>query len=101
EEILLLAAQRRGDRADIDVAQQLEESDGLVAQRLERAEQRRLVIEAIPVVADEYRRDAERHAIGALDHEQGRRGVPCGIATGLERRAHATRGERAGIRLAL
>ena len=92
QEILLLDAERGVHGAHVDVAEQLEEADGALVERLERTQQRRLVVEALTVVADEHRRHAQRAPVDALDQEHRRAGIPRGVAARLERGAYAAGG---------
>ena len=101
EEVLLLGADVGEDAAGGRVAEPLQDAQGLLAQRLLRAQHRDLVIERLARVRDEGGRDGQGHAV-RLDLQEDRAGdVPGRIAAGLEGRSDAARRERAGVRLAL
>ena len=83
------------------VAEPAQHAQGLLAERLLRAEQRDLVVERLAGERDVRRRDGQGDAVG-LDLQEDRRGdVPGGVAARLERGPDAARRERAGVRLAL
>ena len=83
EEVLLLRAAGR-DHALRLRAEELEDADGLLGERLHRTQERRLLVERLAGPADERGRDDERSAGGR--HEQPRRAgrVPRGVAAGFE-----------------
>ena len=92
EEVLLLRADRGGHIVHI-LAEQLQDTDGLIGQRVHGTQQRSLFIQRLAGVADEGGGDAE-HII--LD-EGVAGGVPCGVAAGLAGSAQAAGGEGGSI----
>ncbi len=83
EEVLLLGPAGRHDPVGLR-AEQLQDADGLLRERLHRAEERRLLVERLTGPADERRRNDERRAV--RHHEQpGRAGrIPRRVAARLE-----------------
>jgi hypothetical protein len=57
QEVFLLRADRREDLAGLGIAEQLQDAQRLVRQRLHRAEQRRLLVERLAGPAEEDGRD--------------------------------------------
>ena len=83
------------------VANEFKQFHGALRQHVGAAQQRRHLVEGFAVVADEHRWNAEvLHAAGFTD-EDGRRRIPCRVATRFPGGAEATRGEagRIGFRL--
>ena len=85
QEIFLLPAQIGVNLLDVGVEIVANVGRRLV-DRLERLQERRLVVERLARIGDEDGRDAERVA----DDEGGRRGIPGRVAPGLEGVADAT-----------
>ena len=83
QEVLLLGPQVVNDALRLR-AEQLQDADGLLRERLHRAEERRLLVERLTGPAHERGRDDERRAV--RDHEQpGRAGrIPRRVAARLE-----------------
>ena len=101
EEVLLLRTDRREHALGSIVAEPAQHAQGLLAERLLRAQERDLVVERLTRVRHVGRRDGQGHAVG-LDLQEDRRGdVPGGVAACLEGRPDAARREGAGVRLAL
>ena len=102
QEVLLLRAHRGEDPGDPGVgAEELEDAERLLGERLHRAEEGDLGVERLAGPRDEGGRDAEGDVVLAADQE-GRAGrVPGGVAAGLEGGAEAARREARGVRLAL
>ena len=96
EEVFLLGAQR-GHDALARLAEQSQHAVGLLLHRAHRAQKRRLLVEGLAGVGAEGRRDAQ-HLV--LDERVGR-GIPSGVAAGLERGAQAAGREAGGVGLAL
>ncbi len=86
QEVLLLRSHRRDDPRDALVgAEDLEDAQCLLGERLHRAEQRDLGVQRLTGPGDEGGRNAEGDVVVA-PHEEGRAGrVPSGVAAGLER----------------
>ena len=79
----------------------LEDPEGLLGERLDRAEQRDLGVERFAGPGDEGGRNAEGDVVVA-PHEKGRAGgVPGGVAAGLEGCPQASGWKARGIRLTL
>src|SRR5204863_8089282 len=83
------------------LAQDLEEADRLLGERVDRAEQRRLLVQRLALPAAERGGNDESLSVRMFEDERGARGVPRGVAARFERRAEAARGEARGIGLAL
>ena len=99
EELLLRTAgggHGRGRRAE-----EPERAARLLIDGLHGAQQRRLLVECVTRPRREGGRDAEVRAAGALHDERRRRGIPRGVAAGLERGAQAAGGKRRRVGLAL
>ena len=96
QEILLLPA-KVGDHLihlRIKIAAHL---NSRLAQRLDGADERRLIIQRFTRIGNKHGGDTER-----IVHDKGgRRGIPSGVATGFEGVAQAAIGETGGIRLLL
>ena len=101
QEVLLLGADGREDLRGLGVAEQRQRADRRARQRVHRAQQRDLVVQRLARPRRERRRDAQQRAVGVLEDEGRRGGVPRGVAAGLEGRADAARRERGRVRLAL
>ena len=95
KEVLLLGADSGGDVIHV-LAEQLQDADGLIGQRVHGAQQRGLLIQSLAGVADERGGDAQ-HIV--LD-ERVAGGVPCGVAAGLTGGAQAAGREGRSIGLA-
>ena len=96
EEILLLPSQV-GDHllhVGVEIASHI---GGSLVDSLQRLLQRSLVVESLAGIRDEYGGYHQR----VIDDEDGRGGVPGGIAPCLEGGAYAPAGERTGIRFLL
>ena len=96
QEVLLLEADGGDDAMDV-VAEEGQHALGLALEGDLGAQERGLLVEGLAGVGDEGRGDAE-HLV--LD-EGGARGVPDGVAPGLEGGPKASRGEARGVGLAL
>ena len=68
-----------------------------LAQRLDGTDQRSLIVQCLTCIGNKHRRNTER----VVHDKGGRRGIPSGVATGLEGVTQATVGEAGGIRLLL
>src|SRR5205085_6095757 len=101
EEILLLRPHRREDAIHALVAEQLEELDGLVRERVRAAQERRHLVEGLAVIADEDRRDVERLDAPHFGDEHRTRRIPRRIAAGFPCRAKAAARKAGGVGLAL
>jgi hypothetical protein len=102
EEVLLLAAERRVDARDALVgAEQAQDAHGLRRERVDRAQERRLLVERHTGPRDERGRDDHGHVVLAAHEERRARRVPGRVAAGLERRAQAARRERGRVGLGL
>ncbi len=101
QEVLLLRAEVGHDVLGVVVAEELQHALGVDRHRLLRAQDRRLVVERLAGHRDEDGRDAERVAVGVLEHVRRAHHVPAGVATGLERVAQAAVREAGRVRLAL
>ena len=101
QEVLLLAAHGREDAGGVIDAEQRERADRGSRERVHRAQQRDLVVERLAGPRGEGGRDAQQRAVGVLQDERRARGVPGGVAAGLERRADAAGRERGRVGLAL
>ena len=97
EEVLLLRADLGRDVLGPGVAEQPQDTDAGSVQLTHGAQQRRFLIQRLSAVRAEYRGDIQRLI---LDKSVGR-GIPSGVATGLEGGAEAAGGEGGGVRLAL
>ena len=99
EKILLLGA-----KSDLDMRLRLGELRHQplhrAGERLERAKKRRLHVERVARERAKRRRYAQGRAVLVALHESGGSRVPRRVASGLESRPEAARGERARIRLA-
>ena len=101
QEVLLLGAAVGHDVVGLVVAEELEHPLGLGRHRLLRAQHRRLVVERLAGHRDEDGRDAQRVAVGVLQHVRRAHHVPAGVAAGLEGVAQAAVREARRVRLAL
>src|SRR5205807_2176154 len=101
KEVLLLGPKRRENPEHALVAEQLQQLDRLFGKNVGAAEQRRHLVERLPVVTDEHRRNAKRACSSRFDNEHGTRRIPRGITTGFPGGAKSTRGKARRIRLAL
>ena len=101
EEVFLFRPARRGDLPDILVAEEGQDAAGLLVEGLHRAEERGLLVEGLARPRAEGRGDAEGRAVGIVEDVGRARGIPGGVATGLERRPQPAGGEARGIGLAL
>ncbi len=97
QKILLLRPDRGDDPLGLRVAEQPQNAQGLLVQRVHRAQQRGLFIQRLPAVGAERRGDAQGLA---LDERVAGR-VPCGVAPGLESCPQPPRREAGSVRLAL
>jgi len=66
------------------VAEQLQQAEGLLGKAFHRAQQRRFVIQGFFGIAYEGRGNGQGGAVQLFLNEGGRRGVPSGVAAGLE-----------------
>ena len=96
EEDLLLEADVRPEARGL-VAQELEEAHALAVERVDRAEERRLLVERVAEEGDEARRDEDRVA----PQVDRRRRVDLDVAARAVRAAEAARRVRRAVRLAL
>ena len=96
QEILLLRPDRGVYAFDRVVAEQAENAERLLAERLHRAQQRRLFVQRFAAVGAEGGGDAERLSF----NKSIRGGVPRGVAPRLEGRAQTARREGGRVRLA-
>ena len=95
KEVLLLGADGGGDIVHI-LAEELQDADGLIGQRVHGAQQGSLLVQRLAGVADECSGDAEDVVL----HKSEAGGVPCGVAAGLTGGAQAAGGEGRGVGLA-
>src|SRR5579864_7635185 len=100
EEVLLLGSAGRV-HARRRRAEQLQDAHGLLRQRLDRAQERRLRVERMSGPAQERRRDDEGRAVLSDQQPWRARGIPGRVAAGFERRPHAARRKTRRVRLAL
>ena len=70
---------------------------GSLVHAVERAQQRRLIVQRLAGIRDKDCGDTQR----LVQDESGRRDIPCGISAGLESVADTAVGEAGGIRLLL
>jgi hypothetical protein len=101
QEILLLRTAERDDVVEVLVPEELQDALGLFAHRLLGAQQRRLMVQRLAGHRDEDGGDAQRVAVGVLEHVGGARDIPAGVAASLERVAQAAVGEAGCVGLAL
>ena len=103
QEVFLLGPQGGDDAlAFATVAEEAAGCGRLLGDRLDRAQQGRLLVERLAVVQETKTLGMhERGAAGALQQEGGAGRVPGGVAARLEGVADAARGEGAGVGLAL
>ncbi len=101
QEVLLLGADGREDARGLLVAEQPQRADRRRRHRVHRAQQRDLRVERLTRPGDERGRDAQQRAVGVLEDERRRAGIPGGVAASLEGRAQAPGRERGRVRLAL
>ena len=100
QEVLLLGPAGRDDAIGVR-PEELQDADGLLRQRLDRAQERRLLVERLTRPAHERGRDDERRPV-LPDQQPGRaRRIPGGVAARLERGPHPAGREARGIGLAL
>ena len=95
KEVLLLGADGGGDVIHV-LAEELQDADGLIGQRVHGAQQGSLLVQRLAGVADECSGDAEDVVL----HKSEAGGVPCGVAAGLTGGAQAAGGEGRGVGLA-
>ena len=95
KEVLLLGADGGGDVIHV-LAEELQDADGLIGQRVHGAQQGSLLVQRLAGVADECGGDAENVVL----HKSEAGGVPCGVAAGLTGGAQAAGGEGRGARRA-
>ena len=96
QEVLLLGSHRGDHALDLVVAEQAQDAQRLAVERLHRAQKRRLLVEGVAGVGAKRRRNAQRRALD----ERVARGIPRGVAAGLEGGAQTARGKRRCVRLA-
>ena len=101
EEVLLLGAQRGVGMAGVDDAEEAGHALELDLQGALRAQQRRLLVERLAVVAAEDGRYVEDGDLRGLHDEGGAGRIPGGVAAGLEGGPQAAVGKAGGVRLAL
>ncbi len=101
QEVLLLGSAVGHDVLGVGVAEEVEHPLGVDRHRLLRAQHRGLVVERLAGHRDEDRRDAQRVAVGVLQHVRRAHHVPAGVAARLEGVAQPTVGEARGVGLAL
>ncbi len=100
QEVLLLGTAGRHDALRLR-AEELQDADRLLRERLHRPQERRLLVERLTGPAHERGRNDERRAVGR--HEEPRRAgrIPRRVAARLEGGPHAARREARRVRLAL
>ena len=96
EEVLLFPAKVRRNLLDGGV-EVMTDLCGSHVNSMQGTQQRSLVVERLTAITDKYGGNTQ----GIVDNEHGRCGIPCGVATSLEGRTDAARGERRGIGLLL
>ena len=96
EEILLLRTHLGGDVLGLGVAEQPQDADALGVQQLHGTQQGGLFVQSLAAVGTENGGDIQ----GLVLHKGVGRGVPGGVAPGLEGGPQAARGEAGGVRLA-
>ncbi len=101
QEVLLLGSHGGDDALGIRVSEGPQHAQGLFVDRFHGAEQRDLLVQGLPGVGNEGRRDVEGDAGRVFLQEGGTRGVPGRVAAGLEGRADAAGGKGGGVGLAL
>src|SRR5690606_5514179 len=101
QKILLLRADSREYLPDVGDAEQVEDSSGGPIERLDRAQERKLVVQGLARPRGEDSRNGQVRPLVVLDDE-GRRGrIPGRISTRLEGCTQATARETRRIRLTL
>ena len=96
EEILLLRAYLGGDVLGLSVAEQPQDADALGVQQLHGTQQGGLFVQSLAAVGTENGGDIQ----GLILHKGVGRGIPGGVAPGLEGGPQAAGGEAGGVRLA-
>ncbi len=99
QEVFLLGAARRHDALG-GGAEQLQDANGLLRQRLHRAQQRRFLVQRLARPADERRRNHQRRGVAALQQPRRARRIPRGVAARFEGGAHAAGREARRVGLA-
>ena len=99
EEVLLLGPHGDG-RVRLRQAKRAHQARDGAAQRLDGAQNRRLLVEDLAGVGAEDRGDAERGAVRVTLDERGAGRVPGGVAARLERAAQTARRKARGVALA-
>src|SRR5262249_44207958 len=100
QEVLLLRPGGGEDLLGGVIAEQTQDAQGLRGQRLDRAQQRRLLVQGLAGPAEEGGRDDQGGAVGPFAQVGGAGGVPGRVAAGLEGGADAAGGEGGGVGLA-
>jgi hypothetical protein len=99
QEVLLLGAAGR-DHALGARAEEPQDAQRLLRERLHRAEQRRLLVERLAGPAHERGRDDQRAAVGRLQQPRWAGRIPRRVTARLERGPHAAGWEARRVRLA-
>ena len=100
QEVLLLRPAGRRDALGFR-AEEPQNADGLLRQRVDRAEEGRLRVERLAGPAHERGRNHERRAVLADEEPRRARRIPRRVAARFERGAHAAGREARGVGLAL
>src|SRR5690606_9309788 len=100
QEVLLLGPAGRAHTLGVR-AEETQDANGLLRERLDGAQQRRLLVERLTRPTDERARNDERVAIDAGENPRWTRRVPRRVAARFERAAHAARRKARRIGLAL
>ena len=101
QEILLLRSHGGGHALGRGVAEQPQDSQGLLVDRLHGAQQRGFLVQRLALVGAEGGGDTKGHADGVLPQKRGGGAVPGRVASGLKGGPQAPGGEGGGVRLAL
>ena len=97
KEIFLLGTDRRLDRGNVLIAEQLQYTKRLTVDGLHRTEQRRFFVERLSAVRAERGRDTEH----AVLYKRIRGRIPSGVASRLKGGAQSAGRERGSVRFAL
>ena len=96
QEVFLLRAYLGDHALGFRIAEQPQNADALLIQRVHGAQQRRLLVQRIAGVGAEDGGNAQRSVL----HKGIGRGIPCGIAAGLKGGPQTAGGEAGGVGLA-
>ena len=100
QEVFLFRTHESGDLLSGSVAEQVQDTDGFLADCFHRAQQGGLAVQGFAGVGDEDGGDAQDGAGGFFLDKGGGSHVPSGVATGIGGGAQAAVGEGGGVRFA-